>query len=31
MMAVRVVQSALRDVRLLRAGRGPYAGTLLFD
>lgn len=31
MMVVRVVQSALRDVRRLRAGRAPYAGTLLFD
>jgi TRAP-type C4-dicarboxylate transport system permease small subunit len=31
MMVVRVVQSALRDVRNLRAGRAPFAATLLFD
>ncbi len=31
MMVLRVVQSALRDVRRLRAGRTPYTGTLLFD
>ena len=31
MMVVRVVQSALRDLRNLRDGRNPYTGTLLFD
>jgi C4-dicarboxylate transporter DctQ subunit len=31
MMVVRVVQSALRDVRHLREGRAPYSGALLFD
>ena len=31
MMVVRVIQSALRDIRNLRAGRPPYTGTLLFD
>ncbi|MEP6677820.1 MAG: TRAP transporter small permease [Betaproteobacteria bacterium] len=31
MIVVRVIQSALRDLRNLRAGRAPYAGTLLFD
>jgi len=28
---VRVIQSALRDIRNLREGRPPYLGTLLFD
>ncbi len=31
MMIVRVVQSALRDLANLRAGRPPFAGALLFD
>src|SRR5205823_4899177 len=31
MMVVRVIQSALRDLRRLRAGAIPYSGTLLFD
>ncbi|HSU44475.1 MAG TPA: TRAP transporter small permease [Casimicrobiaceae bacterium] len=31
MMVVRVIQSALRDIRNLREGRPPYLGTLLFD
>ena len=31
MMIVRVLQSALRDWRYIRAGRAPYTGTLLFD
>ena len=31
MVAIRVVQSAWRDVRHLRAGERPYAGKLLFD
>jgi TRAP-type C4-dicarboxylate transport system permease small subunit len=31
MMTVRVLQSAWRDIRDIRAGREAYAGTLLFD
>ena len=31
MMVVRVLQSAWRDIRDIRAGRDAYAGTLLFD
>jgi len=31
MMVVRVIQSALRDWRRIRAGAAPYTGTLLFD
>jgi len=31
MMSVRVLQSAWRDIRDIRAGREAYAGTLLFD
>lgn len=31
MMTVRVLQSAWRDIRDIRAGRDAYAGTLLFD
>ncbi|MEO5699202.1 MAG: TRAP transporter small permease [Casimicrobiaceae bacterium] len=31
MMLVRVVQSILRDLANIRAGRPPYTGTLLFD
>jgi hypothetical protein len=31
MMVVRVIQSALRDLRRIRAGDAPYTGTLLFD
>ena len=31
MMTVRVLQSARRDIRDIRAGREAYAGTLLFD
>jgi C4-dicarboxylate transporter DctQ subunit len=31
MMVIRVIQSALRDLRDIRGGRMPYAGTLLFD
>jgi C4-dicarboxylate transporter DctQ subunit len=31
MMVVRVLQSALRDLRNLKSGRLPYKGTLLFD
>ena len=31
MMAVRVLQSARRDIQDIRAGRDAYAGTLLFD
>ncbi len=31
MMTVRVLQSAWRDIRDLRAGREAYAGSLLFD
>jgi len=31
MMVVRVIQSGLRDVRNIRAGRDPHTGSLLFD
>lgn len=31
MMVVRVIQSGLRDIANIRAGRKPYTGTLLFD
>jgi len=31
MMVVRVLQSAWRDIRDIRAGRDAYSGTLLFD
>jgi C4-dicarboxylate transporter, DctQ subunit len=31
MMTVRILQSAWRDIRDIRAGRPAYAGTLLFD
>ncbi|HSO05826.1 MAG TPA: TRAP transporter small permease [Pelomicrobium sp.] len=31
MMVVRVLQSAWRDIKDIRAGRDAYAGTLLFD
>lgn len=31
MMVVRVIQSAIRDVRNIRAGRAPHTGSLLFD
>jgi C4-dicarboxylate transporter DctQ subunit len=31
MMVVRVLQSALRDLRNIHSGRLPYKGTLLFD
>ena len=31
MMLVRIVQSVLRDLANLRAGRAPFAATLLFD
>jgi len=31
MMTARVLQSAWRDIRDIRAGREAYAGTLLFD
>jgi C4-dicarboxylate transporter DctQ subunit len=31
MMTVRILQSAWRDIRDIRAGRDAYAGTLLFD
>lgn len=31
MMVLRVIQSAVRDIARLRAGRAPYTGTLLFD
>ena len=31
MMALRVLQSAWRDIQDIRAGRDAYAGTLLFD
>lgn len=31
LMVVRILQSAWRDIRDLRAGRDAYTGTLLFD
>ena len=31
MTVVRTIQSSLRDIANIRAGRPPYAGTLLFD
>ena len=31
MMVVRVIQSMLRDIRNIRAGREPFRGALLFD
>ena len=31
MMVVRVIQSGIRDVRNIRAGRAPHTGSLLFD